>query len=580
VRVLRCTVANFRGFELLEVIPRRHVLLVGEPRGGRSDLLAALGKAFETDASRVDEFDFHNSDLSKDVEIEVVVGDLGAALEQRFLDQLEFWDPSTAILIEGVDDPGGLSADAVAVVRLAYRARWDRDEERADQTVYWPKASDPSTDDLRRITRDDRSAFPYLRLAAGRPLSLAARGVLRSSLASTDADAIAVALKEMTEGIEGLTARVTALDALEEALEAVLEMLRPYAGTDMPIEEMVRFLPEDGSLSGLLRSLSPAIDLGDAIGRLPLARHGSTTMAQVMTAELIAAAAQNDAVVAIDDFGDGLDAASAQRLASLIRQKAGQAWLSTRRPEAARGFDAEELVRLTRGQGTGAPGRTIHYGRVPGSRAERVAMRELHRQILPAMTARALLIGEGPHDSAAYGALAERLDAEQGVLPPEAYGIRIIDAGSTDGGIDKVAHVAELARGLGFRVVALSDYDRDEAAAASRLAAMQTAADAVVRLPKGNAIESALLAGLAEADVVAALQDLGQSYTLSLPAGWEALTAAELKGPAMKALKSNNGLHAPFVRALPGTLPPLACQALGAAIERARGTLADAHVQL
>jgi hypothetical protein len=50
-------------------------------------------------------------------------------------------------------------------------------------------------------------------------------------------------------------------------------------------------------------------------------------------------------------------------------------------------------------------------------------MRELHRQILPAMTASALLVGEGPHDSAAYGALAERLDLEQGVLPPEAFGI-------------------------------------------------------------------------------------------------------------------------------------------------------------
>jgi hypothetical protein len=32
----------------------------------------------------VDEFDFHNSDLSKDVEIEVIVGDLGDTLEERF----------------------------------------------------------------------------------------------------------------------------------------------------------------------------------------------------------------------------------------------------------------------------------------------------------------------------------------------------------------------------------------------------------------------------------------------------------------------------------------------------------------
>jgi predicted ATP-dependent endonuclease of OLD family len=47
VRVLRCAVANFRGFERTEIVSRRNVLLVGEPRGGRSHLLATLGKVFE-----------------------------------------------------------------------------------------------------------------------------------------------------------------------------------------------------------------------------------------------------------------------------------------------------------------------------------------------------------------------------------------------------------------------------------------------------------------------------------------------------------------------------------------------------
>jgi hypothetical protein len=119
VRVLRCTVGNFRGFERTEIVPREHVVLVGEPRAGRSDLLAALGKVFEVDASRMDEFDFHNSDLSKNVEIEVIAGELGGTLEQRFLDQLEFWDRSTATLIEGVDDPAGLPDTAASVLRLA-----------------------------------------------------------------------------------------------------------------------------------------------------------------------------------------------------------------------------------------------------------------------------------------------------------------------------------------------------------------------------------------------------------------------------------------------------------------------------
>ena len=167
--------------------------------------------------------------------------------------------------------------------------------------------------------------------------------------------------------------------------------------------------------------------------------------------------------MAIDDFGDGLDAASAQRLASLIRQKAGQVWLSTRRPEAARGFDAEEIVRLTRRQPTGPQGRAIHYGRVPGSRAERVAMRELHRQILPAMTAalpfwsardRTIALRTGPWPTASTwsrGCCRPR---------PLASGSSTREAPMEES--TRWPTWPSSARGLGFRVVALTDYDRDE----------------------------------------------------------------------------------------------------------------------
>ncbi len=384
----------------------------------------------------------------------------------------------------------------------------------------------------------------------------------------------------MSDGIEELSARLSRTTPVITALDGIVDALRPYLGVDAPVEDVVRFLPEGGSLSGLLRALSPALDLDDGAGHLPLARHGSTTAAQVASAEAIATGARYGAVVVVDDFGDTLDAASAQRLASLLRRQPGQVWLSTRRPETARSFEANELVRLTRAQPGATPSRRVHYGNVASTKAERVAARELHRQVLPAMTARALLIGEGPHDAAAYGALAERLESDRATLPPDAYGITIIDAGSTDGGIDKVARVAELARGLGFRVVALVDYDNDEALAASRLAAVQAAADAVVRLPKGKAIEAAILDGVPDEEIISALRDLNQAYQLPLPTGWQSLTGVALADPTSKALKSNNGLHAPFIHALPATLPTLACDALRDAIDCARGVRIDALVQL
>jgi putative ATP-dependent endonuclease of the OLD family len=579
VRILRCSIRNFRGFDEVEVVPRGHVLLVGEPRSGRSDLLAALGKVFEVDLTRLDERDFYRCDLDGDIEIEVTLGDLGSDLQQRFLDELEFWDVAEERLVAGTDDLGELPGDASPAVRLAYRGRWDDVDERGDQTIYWPKRSDPSIDSFRRVRREDRQALPFHRLPGGRPLNLAPRGLLRSALTQTEAEALGEALQEMRAGIDRLSGELVLAVPVIAALDATIAVLRPYIGSDAPAAEVVRFLPDEGSLSGLLRALAPALDLGDEAGYLPLARHGSTTQSQVGMAEAIATASHNQAVVTVDDFGDSLDTSSAQRLAALLRRQSSQVWLSTRRPETARSFDSSELVRLTRQRPSESPSRRVHYGAVPTTRAQRVASRELHRQILPAMTARGLIVVEGSHDIAAYGAIAERGDTGDGTLPPEAYGIRVIDGGA-QGGIDQVARLAEMSRSLGFRVVALVDYDRDETTAASRLAELQGASDAVIRLPKGKAIEAAILDGIPDGEIVAALSDLSTTYRLPLVAGWETLSGDALVDQVINVLKSNNGLHAQFIYALPTTLPVLACEAFQMALDCCRGMNTNAFVQM
>jgi DNA helicase-2/ATP-dependent DNA helicase PcrA len=93
--VLRLEVRHFRGFTHAVVLPRGHALVVGEPRAGRSDLLAALKRVLDPDATKaaLEEWDFHGRDLGRDIEIEVVLGELAPDLHQRFLGELEFWDP-------------------------------------------------------------------------------------------------------------------------------------------------------------------------------------------------------------------------------------------------------------------------------------------------------------------------------------------------------------------------------------------------------------------------------------------------------------------------------------------------------
>ena len=65
IRFLR--IANFRGFELLELKPDGHVLLVGEPGAGRTDLVEALWRVLSPESSRFllsEDLDFHDRDLA------------------------------------------------------------------------------------------------------------------------------------------------------------------------------------------------------------------------------------------------------------------------------------------------------------------------------------------------------------------------------------------------------------------------------------------------------------------------------------------------------------------------------------
>jgi hypothetical protein len=96
MRVVRLEVRHFRGFAAATILPGQHVLVVGEPRAGRSDLIAALTRVLDPEATRaaLEEWDFHGHDVTRPIVIEVVLADLGDALSQRFLGELEFWDPT------------------------------------------------------------------------------------------------------------------------------------------------------------------------------------------------------------------------------------------------------------------------------------------------------------------------------------------------------------------------------------------------------------------------------------------------------------------------------------------------------
>lgn len=129
--------------------------------------------------------------------------------------------------------------------------------------------------------------------------------------------------------------------------------------------------------------------------------------------------------------------------------------------------------------------RTTHVGKPPTTKAERIAARHLHVQVLPAVSAKSVVVVEGPHDRAALVAAVTKLHNEDGVPLLAAQRIALLDAGAADqsGGHTAIPRLAQLARGLGFYVIAVIDWDRDAAIAQQCLSENLAHAHVVIRWP-------------------------------------------------------------------------------------------------
>ncbi|MGA5441917.1 hypothetical protein ACPCKW_20685 [Streptomyces griseoincarnatus] len=568
----RLLITDFRGWKSLDLRPRDHAVVAGVPRAGRSDVIEALARVLDPEAAHSSSLsDLHQTAPVEEVgedqssqseagseaaspesaeplrastaEVEVTLSDLDPEIEQLVDGYLQPLDETGMASEDDEADPS-----APQCVRLTYRLSYDHETEALESVVYYPARSNPETNQFLRVPAAVRRALPVITLNAGVPLQLRAGGSLRRYIEERDPKAAVAAFEVLRDAVGEAVAALSKDPAITEAVDAVLAV----GGTgkrlgDSPIAAGdIGFLAEDGSVSALLRTLRAALRL-DTAGPLALTNHGSTVTAILSMAEAMLLADVPGAVVLADDFGDQLDAATAEHLASLIRNRSGQAWLSTRRPEVARAFEPGEVVRLVRHGGQ----RTYHQLPQVSDRKQLVAHRQLHTQLLPALTAPVVAVTEGPHDVAVLGMANRRYPPHR--LPLSAYGVRLVAAGTgSDGGIDQVPQIADLAKQLGFRVIGVVDADKPSQQSADQLDKVKMSCDVLIQLPAKTAIERAITAGVRLAQLAAAssvLSVFGQPDPLATEATEQTVTS-------LCVTLHKKGLHEPFLDALYRELQP------------------------
>ena len=574
MQVRRLMVRHFRGLQDLTLCPTGHVVLMGPRGSGKSHVLDALWRIFDPDSFRrlpPSELDFTDRDTSHPIEIEVVIGQLGVELEEDHLARLELWDPGTRTLIESASAAGILDDPAFELVlRLAYRADWIPADERADEARYYPKQSDPAAGSLVRATRDEITNLAAKRVTSegGSPLAFGTRAPFRQIVEQAGGDDFDTAARRYLQQVGAAAAEFTESDQVTEAISSVVEPLRNLLELgDRPTTDLVEFVPQGGSLSGLLRSVVGAIDLDDGAGALTPGLHGSTVATLVRVTETLAAGGAESNLSIVDDLGDGLDPASAVHIAGVLRGWVSQAWIATRLPSVAELFAPTDVVRLARS----ADGSRVAYQATqPETKQEALAARHWGKAILPSLSYRSVIIVEGPDDLRALMSVSAKRWTDIGDPLPATVGALFISPGvSESGGWSGVVRLAAASRLMGLRTVAVLDGDTDSDAVAKTVAA----ADAVVRLPEGCAIERALLRGVPPDVVRTALAEVEESATWLEDVGFASMSDDELGTAAVKYLKKG-GLHSSFVEVLPnGVFPPVALQVVERALDASAGTV-------
>ena len=125
MRIRELHILSFRGFSEFRVRPNGHVVIMGEPRAGRSGLIAALGRVLDSSAftiRSITELDFYHCNTDRPIFIGLILGESWSGNRTGFHRQLSNCGTGDeAELVDEAEAPEDIDNEKYEwVLRLAY----------------------------------------------------------------------------------------------------------------------------------------------------------------------------------------------------------------------------------------------------------------------------------------------------------------------------------------------------------------------------------------------------------------------------------------------------------------------------
>ena len=471
MKLARLQIRNFRGIKEATLLLSGHVVLVGDNNVGKSTVFEAIDLALGPERlsrhPRIDEHDFYLGDYltpaeqpRKEVRVEAVVTGLTEEQQNRFGDEIEWWNVAAKAFqdapIEGIDHP-----DVHASIRVVFVGYYDpEDDDFAGDTFFARSLEDGGAQ--RQFTKKDKQfcGFLYLRSlrTASRALSLEHGSLLDIILRIKE---IRPQMWEKTIGeVSKITVAADPAIGLSGVLKSIDTALKKYVPREWGVSPHLKV--SNLTRENLRKVISAFIATGDGAHAAPFYRQGTGTLNMLVLAMLSQIAEDKQNVIfAMEEPETAIPPYAQKRIVHEVRKLAAQSIFSSHSPYILEEFAVEEITVLMRG----TDGVLKQAGiELPASIKPKRYRQEFRTRFSEALLSRRVMLAEGATEAVTIPVAARRLaEIDPGTYSSfEALGVCTVDAG----GDSQIADLGKLYADLGKAVYAVCDQQTPAAHAA------------------------------------------------------------------------------------------------------------------
>lgn len=470
MKVVRLTIANFRGIKSAELLFDGHTLMVGTNNVGKSTLCEALDLVLGPDRLNrfppVDEFDFYNATYivpaAADGEqptivplrIEAVLIEPGAEIAAKCGGNMEFWHLAEQRLL-GLGELAAANPPAVIpCLRVETIGKYDPDEDEFEAKTFFSHSPDAPAGELTAVPKPIKRLFGFLYLRAlrtgSRALSLE-RGSLLDIILRTKG--VRTSLWEKTiDRLRGLDIEADAaeiapvLRSVERRLARYIALEYPGNATKLHVSELTR--------EHLRKTMTFFLALSADQGHVPFPHAGTGTINTLVLALLsfIADLKPETVIFAMEEPEIAVPPHTQRRIAEYLLTKTTQAFVTSHSPFVIEKFEPSKTLLLARKDGVLTARRVSDATGLKDNDYKRFSRSGLSE----CMLGRAAIVVEGVTELHALPVVARRMEENDQTLQAlDIAGVAFFDAD----GESNMPKFGKFFKTLGLRTFAFYDND-------------------------------------------------------------------------------------------------------------------------